>query len=1084
MSDKIISLENLKRYNNGLQSKLIKEISSVEEMDAFAVAENEGRLVKYTGPLGSATANYVPYYYAASSISGFTYEEGESTFHYGWNSYTLSNAGGKCQKFVFKTDSNPVPDLEYTTDYGWETGYYNERNTRLIAGQPYITGIGYVALRVGRIDTGNGYVYRIFFGEYNDTTHNIYISPEYKEYIESQGGVIEQSGWIQEGIDKFNEYWYNNTSSSSLVVYNGHLEEHTIDHVEKLVWMDENNNEVDLSNKGINISSEDAKSVYIGAEIELSVNSELEPTITVVKNRENPTVAITNINKLITSDVNSFIYTAGSLDYGPYWKENTSSIFNDGVKLDWYGLEVSGLSIPKDKITISNIVKYPYERELLLQVIKKGNAIIYNSLQPQEKNDNKFYSWKNNIYLPVPLVPGDNISKLHFNTHLSSTEVNSIIDRMIAEGQTTASLIRTKYITRNVEYTNTLTVSKNSKYGGGYYYQITTTSQSFGNTTVYDTSVSGNPWSSNATEVNLGGYELLEILVPGWNDGSLVSIYTSGSWEPFELQSAGNVIAIGNTILGPGDLPDKKGGHKLLATESRPMRSSAVNAVTLDSSALYINGDRDFNYNDVLNMENLPIFPGSEQDPVYVLFSSSSTPSLFTGNYITLDHGQLLSSMLTLYGLNVTPPGSDALVLSRSGIPMWANKEFVDWYWENATNLLRVGIKNGQIWREGWIPELKNGIENNVNISSFQLIAPDPNNLLKYSFSPDNQWTEESSEVINLGWEDNAIKARDIGSASFTPVDNTYYLHNGPNVVIPTPVDVTQYFDTISFDDSTDISTVRTICQNIANNETPDQDSAGVKIWNLLYDPEAGMGKVLFALKEVNRSTARTIQDLYVLVNPSDPDSNTMVWASEASSTMRVYNSGWQKSTATISNLDPNFRWTAKGQTYWNSIVSPGDPQILYKQGIVYYYNDNTFNPITGGGGGSGHTHANKAVLDNVTQAVVDNSHTHSNKSILDNIDSAKITQWDAAQPNVKPDWNAASGADAEILNKPASLPASDVSAWAKAANKPTYTADEVLPSTSDLDTTKKYMLVVTFSSGSPVFAWEEAPVDGSNVEF
>lgn len=46
-----------------------------------------------------------------------------------------------------------------------------------------------------------------------------------------------------------------------------------------------------------------------------------------------------------------------------------------------------------------------------------------------------------------------------------------------------------------------------------------------------------------------------------------------------------------------------------------------------------------------------------------------------------------------------------------------------------------------------------------------------------------------------------------------------------------------------------------------------------------------------------------------------------------------------------------------------------------------------------------------------------------------------------AAQVNA--DWNASSGV-AQILNKPSSLPASDVSAWAKAATKPTYSLSEV----------------------------------------
>lgn len=43
----------------------------------------------------------------------------------------------------------------------------------------------------------------------------------------------------------------------------------------------------------------------------------------------------------------------------------------------------------------------------------------------------------------------------------------------------------------------------------------------------------------------------------------------------------------------------------------------------------------------------------------------------------------------------------------------------------------------------------------------------------------------------------------------------------------------------------------------------------------------------------------------------------------------------------------------------------------------------------------------------------------------------------------VNADWNASSGVS-QILNKPSSLPASDVSAWAKAANKPSYSLSEI----------------------------------------
>lgn len=49
MSDKVISLENLKRYHAGLKDQLINEVDSIEGMDNFAVAANEGKVVKFTG---------------------------------------------------------------------------------------------------------------------------------------------------------------------------------------------------------------------------------------------------------------------------------------------------------------------------------------------------------------------------------------------------------------------------------------------------------------------------------------------------------------------------------------------------------------------------------------------------------------------------------------------------------------------------------------------------------------------------------------------------------------------------------------------------------------------------------------------------------------------------------------------------------------------------------------------------------------------------------------------------------------------------------------------------------------------------
>jgi hypothetical protein len=62
--------------------------------------------------------------------------------------------------------------------------------------------------------------------------------------------------------------------------------------------------------------------------------------------------------------------------------------------------------------------------------------------------------------------------------------------------------------------------------------------------------------------------------------------------------------------------------------------------------------------------------------------------------------------------------------------------------------------------------------------------------------------------------------------------------------------------------------------------------------------------------------------------------------------------------------------------------------------------------------------------------------HTHENKEVLDSISADKVSAWDN-----KSDF---SGSYNDLVDTPASLPASDVSDWAKAETKPTYTASEV----------------------------------------
>ena len=69
---------------------------------------------------------------------------------------------------------------------------------------------------------------------------------------------------------------------------------------------------------------------------------------------------------------------------------------------------------------------------------------------------------------------------------------------------------------------------------------------------------------------------------------------------------------------------------------------------------------------------------------------------------------------------------------------------------------------------------------------------------------------------------------------------------------------------------------------------------------------------------------------------------------------------------------------------------------------------------------------------EDLQTAIEEASHTHANKTILDQITAAFTTELKTkldgieagAQKNVKPNWNAAAGNAAEILNKPTALPA------------------------------------------------------------
>lgn len=91
--------------------------------------------------------------------------------------------------------------------------------------------------------------------------------------------------------------------------------------------------------------------------------------------------------------------------------------------------------------------------------------------------------------------------------------------------------------------------------------------------------------------------------------------------------------------------------------------------------------------------------------------------------------------------------------------------------------------------------------------------------------------------------------------------------------------------------------------------------------------------------------------------------------------------------------------------------------------------------------------YATKGYVDTISADKVDKvvGKTLSSNDFTDT-DKAKLNSITAgAEANVQVDWNDENvNSDAYIKHKPTSMPASDVSAWAKADTKPTYTAAEV----------------------------------------
>lgn len=133
-------------------------------------------------------------------------------------------------------------------------------------------------------------------------------------------------------------------------------------------------------------------------------------------------------------------------------------------------------------------------------------------------------------------------------------------------------------------------------------------------------------------------------------------------------------------------------------------------------------------------------------------------------------------------------------------------------------------------------------------------------------------------------------------------------------------------------------------------------------------------------------------------------------------------------------------------------------PTTATANNAIFLRNDNSWQTVTPaniGAAAASHTHAYAASVHvHVKADITDFAHTHAKADITDfpaSLPASDVSAW--AKAASKPTYtNTEVGAaatvhthvKANITDFPTSLPASDVSAWAKAATKPTYTAAEV----------------------------------------
>ncbi|WP_125143672.1 pyocin knob domain-containing protein [Clostridium transplantifaecale] len=212
---------------------------------------------------------------------------------------------------------------------------------------------------------------------------------------------------------------------------------------------------------------------------------------------------------------------------------------------------------------------------------------------------------------------------------------------------------------------------------------------------------------------------------------------------------------------------------------------------------------------------------------------------------------------------------------------------------------------------------------------------------------------------------------------------------------------------------------------NDADNKKHTHGNKGVidKLTQAMLDKLAGIAPGADVNVQADWNTTDTSSDAYIKNKPvSMPASDVPAWAKAA--LKPAY--GWSEITGKPGSYPPSSHTHTKSQVT--------DMPTKLSQ----FTNDSGFLTSADIDTSKNHTHANKTVLDKVTQALFDNwntAFTHSgNKSNPHGVTASQVGA--AASSHTHP--------KNQITDFPSSMPASDVPAWAKAASKPSYGWTEI----------------------------------------